>query len=441
MKKISLPALLSILAIFILAIAQFFIIRYAYQLKFGELEFVYRNVYEYAKPFFEVQWESADDLTQSHLDERRLIENGKISEAYLTQLQTSFINDDFISSKIEEYFQERGLLEEVEFSLVMRNISLNINGADYTPRSNQLELSLIGDLTLTNKGQLVYRHIANSEYITTDFDLFIFIPNQTSLLISEMKWVIILSIITFCLISFVAVSNLLNWQKQKQLAAIKDDLIDHISHEFRTPITSINIASDSIRNHGKDLGLSRVMEISELIKRQGSRLQQMIDNLLNTAFLDQNQALNQEVVVADHFLKTYLADAKFLTANTTMKLETMLKADEAKVMVDTFLFESMLNNLMENAIKYNRKSPVIQINSRISNHQYILTITDNGIGIDSAHLDTIFEKFQRFNKASKGLGLGLYHVHKIVTLHKGDIQVDSQPDHGTSFTISFPIYE
>lgn len=440
MKNISLPALLSILAIFILAVAQFFIIRYAYQLKFGEVEFVYRNVYEYAKPFFEVQWESTDDLTQAYLNDQKLIENGKISEVYLTELQTSFINEEFIDSKIDEYFQKRGLLEEVEFSLIMRNISLSINSNEYQPQTNQLELSVIGDLALSGKGQLVYRHIANSEYITADFDLFIYIPNQTSLLISEMKWVIILSIITFCLISFVAISNLLNWQKQKQLTEIKDDLIDHISHELRTPITSINIAGDSIRNHGKELGLNRVMEISEMIKRQGSRLQQMIDNLLDTAFLDQNHDLNQQPVVADVFLRAYLADVKFLTAGTTATFETKLEARGAKIMMDAFLFESMINNLIDNAIKYNQNKPVIQIRSGINNHRYVFTITDNGSGIDPEHSATVFEKFQRFNKSSKGLGLGLYHVHKIVELHGGHITLDSQLNQGSTFTISFPLY-
>ncbi len=439
MKKVSLPALLSVLAIFILAIAQFFIIRYAYQLKYGELEFIYKNVYEYAKPFFEVQWNSTDELTQSYLDNQSLIQEGRINRTYLSELQRSFINHEFISSKVSEYFQKRGLLDEVEFSLVMRNISLELNGESYFPPDQQQVLAILGATGLTERGNLVYRHIANSEYITVDFDLFIYFPNRTSLLISEMKWVIILSVITFMLISYVAVSNLINWQKQKQLSAIKDDLIDHISHEFRTPITSINIASDSIRNNGNELGLTRVIEISGMIKRQGSRLQKMIDNLLNTAFLDQNQELNKEDIVADEFLRSYLSDAKVLSAHSNLSFQTDLQAGNSGVSLDVFLFESALNNLIDNAIKYCRQNPVIKICSKRTQDGYRLSISDNGIGIDPAHLATVFEKFQRFNKSSKGLGLGLYHVHEIITLHQGSIAVESKPGVGTTFIIQLPL--
>ncbi|GEM_PF-6536033 len=439
MKKVSLPALLSVLAIFILAIAQFFIIRYAYQLKYSELEFIYKNVYEYAKPFFEVQWDSTDELTQSYLDNQSLIQEGRINRTYLSELQRSFINQEFISSKVSEYFQKRGLLDEVEFSLVMRNISLEINGESYFPPDQQQVLAILGATGLTERGNLVYRHIANSEYITVDFDLFIYFPNRTSLLIREMKWVIILSVITFTLISYVAVSNLINWQKQKQLSAIKDDLIDHISHEFRTPITSINIASDSIRNNGNELGLIRVIEISGMIKRQGSRLQKMIDNLLNTAFLDQNQELNKEDIVADEFLRSYLSDAKVLSAHSKLSFQTDLQAGNSGVSLDVFLFESALNNLIDNAIKYCRQDPVIKIGSKRTEDGYRLSISDNGIGIDPAHLATVFEKFQRFNKSSQGLGLGLYHVHEIITLHQGSIAVESKPGVGTTFIIQLPL--
>lgn len=439
MKKVSLPALLSVLAIFILAIAQFFIIRYAYQLKYSELEFIYKNVYEYAKPFFEVQWDSTDELTQSYLDNQSLIQEGRINRTYLSELQRSFINHEFISSKVSEYFQKRDLLDEVEFSLVMRNISLELNGESYFPPDQQQVLAILGASGLTERGNLVYRHIANSEYITVDFDLFIYFPNRTSLLIREMKWVIILSVITFMLISYVAVSNLINWQKQKQLSAIKDDLIDHISHEFRTPITSINIASDSIRNNGNELGLTRVIEISGMIKRQGSRLQKMIDNLLNTAFLDQNQELNKEDIVADEFLRSYLSDAKVLSAHSNLSFQTDLQAGNSGVSLDVFLFESALNNLVDNAIKYCRQNPVIKIGSKRTEDGYRLSISDNGIGIDPAHLATVFEKFQRFNKSSKGLGLGLYHVLEIITLHQGSIAVESKPGVGTTFIIQLPL--
>lgn len=439
MKKVSLPALLSILAIFILATAQFFIIRYAYQLKFGELEFIYKNVYEYAKPFFEVQWDSADELTQNYLDDRTLIQAGRVNQAYLSELQSSFINHEFISSKIREYFQKRELLDEVEFSLIMRNISLELHGGNYSPADRQQVLAILGDPELTKTGNLVYRHIANSEYITADFDLFIYFPNSTSLLISEMKWVIILSVITFLLISYVAVSNLINWQKQKQLSEIKDDLIDHISHEFRTPITSINIASDSIRDNGEELGLTRVIEISGMIKRQGSRLQKMIDNLLNTAFLDQNQELNKERVILDELLKGYLANTRFLSVNPDLRFQADLKAENTHVMLDLFLFESALNNLIDNAIKYSEETPIINIGSKRTRDTYVLSVSDNGIGITQAHLAGIFEKFQRFNKSSKGLGLGLYHVHEIISLHQGSISVESELGVGTTFIIKLPV--
>lgn len=430
---------MSVTAIVILAIAQLFIIQYAYKLKFGELEFVYKNVYEYAKPFFEIQWDEADQFTQARLDDKTLTKGGKIEESYMNQLTTTFINSDFINSKIEEYFSERDLLEEVEFALIMKNVSLSIDEQLYTPLPNQEELPVLGKLQTSKEGNLVYRHIANSNYITADFDLFIYFPDRTLLLIGEMKWILILSTVTFLLISYVSISNLINWQKQKQLSAVKDDLIDHLSHEFRTPITSINIASESIQNNGKELGLSRVMEISRLIKRQGSRLQRMVDNLLNTAFLDQNQPANKHLTTVDDFLDHYVTDLQFLEKDTGVTILHELNAKEASAMIDTFLFESLLNNLIDNSIKYNQNAPVIQIRSSINHNQYELSITDNGEGISEKHLSEVFNKFQRFNKTSKGLGLGLYHVRQIMELHDGSIHIESKTDKGTIFTITLPL--
>lgn len=430
---------MSILAIVILAVAQLFVIRYAYRLKYSELEFVYRNVYEYASPFVKISWEETDALTQKHLDEGRLWKDGQLTPDYVNELQTGFLDAALIRTEIEQYFAQRNLQEEVEYLLVMRNLSLSFNGNQYKVPSGSENLILDGNPEILSRGNLVYRHIASADYLQADIELFVHFPNKVWLLIGEMKWVLILSTITFLLISYVAISNLRNWQRQKEISAIKDDLIDHISHEFRTPIASINIASDSIGNNGPALGMERVIEISQLIRRQGKRLQRMVDNLLNTAFLSQQQTTAMSPVHMDQFLTDYAQNIRLVYESEDLKLELHLQAPDITIQADTFLFESLLNNLVDNAVKYNHQAATIRIESEEYEGQYRLSIADNGIGIAADHLSGIFDKFQRYNQSSKGLGLGLYHVKQIVELHNGSISVESQVDQGTKFSISIPI--
>lgn len=439
LKKIGRPHLLSTLAIVILAIAQLFVIRYAYQLKYGELVHLYGNVYEYAKPNFNINWSQTDRITQEMIGDRTIVKSNVISEEYISYLQSDLINEAFLRSKIEAYFTSHGLEDEIEYLLTLRNLQLDLGGKSYEPSDKERPILLDGNGEFLGKSTLVYRHIANSDYLKADIELLIYMPNRTMLLVNEMKWVLLLSILTFALISYVAIFNLRKWQKQKAIADIKDDLIDHISHEFRTPLTNISIASDSIANHGESLGMSRILEIAQLIHRQGKRLQFMVDNLLNTAFLDQEQPADMQLIDMDHFIQSYLNDMAPGFEKSGVKITTDLNAAEARVNGDITLLESMLNNLLDNAIKYCDKEPQVMVNTKLTSGMYELQISDNARGIAQEHLTHIFDKFHRASTGSKGLGLGLYQVKQVVDLHKGKIKVTSQPGKGSQFTISLPI--
>ena len=294
------------------------------------------------------------------------------------------------------------------------------------------------------KGFFVKTYTAEGDYYLIRFDYYVDFTRKGDIIIAEMKGLLILVIITIIAILLAFVYTINSFNKQKKLADLKGDFIDHITHEFKTPLSTISVAVSSLKHHEVQQNSGKMDEITGMISKQNHYLSQMIDHVIETSQLERNQLiLNKKEVKIKSFL--YEVIQEFRLENHDKKIiinEEFSIDDDLGFLLDPLQFSRVIFNLIGNSVKYSVLEPVIDIQVSL-NEKLKIMISDNGPGIDQEDISEIFNKFYRgkSEKAGKvkGLGLGLYLVKKIVESHEGTIEAKSIPGEGTTIIIQLPI--
>jgi len=223
---------------------------------------------------------------------------------------------------------------------------------------------------------------------------------------------------------------------QKQLAEIKNDLISNITHEFKTPIATIGVAMEGIQSFNDAHDIEKTMRYAKISSEQVSKLNMMVEKLLETATLDsENLQLQLEEVDLVQLLTTIIATETLTEEDKTVSFQS--NCGSLFYQIDSFHFENALNNIIDNAIKYGSAPVDVKLENKSS--EIIISITDAGNSLTVAQKNQIFEKFFRVPTGNthniKGFGIGLYYSKKIIEKHHGSIQVSVKP---TTFTIKLP---
>ena len=238
--------------------------------------------------------------------------------------------------------------------------------------------------------------------------------------------------VIFCLIYLLKIIS-----TQKELAEIKNDLINNITHEFKTPIATISTAIEAIESFNVVDNKAKTKQYAAISAFQLKKLHVMVEKLLETATLDSESLLLQKE-------PTNIVD---LVAKIAKKFELLTKKDikfttniDSKILkIDLFHFENAISNLVDNAIKYGGDSIEINLNSVLNVTE--ISVADNGKGIDKSQQERIFDKFYRVPKGNthdvKGFGIGLYYTQKIIEKHNGSINISSNFDN-TIFKLQIP---
>jgi len=232
--------------------------------------------------------------------------------------------------------------------------------------------------------------------------------------------------------------------RQRQLSEIQKNFINNLTHELKTPISSIALASNVINDEKILKTPKRLFEYTRIIQEQNNRLSANVEKVLNLASLEKNRIrLNLEDIDLESLILETTEHFKQSDNGRKAKIDANLNPSNVIVKADTFHLQNLILNIFENAVKYCDKNPVIQIELRIQNRQAELSFTDNGIGISKEHRKKIFKKFYRVPTGNihnvKGFGLGLDYVLKIVKAHGWKIRVDENPKGGSIFTLTIPI--
>lgn len=294
------------------------------------------------------------------------------------------------------------------------------------------------------KGFFVKSYSAEGDYYLIRFDYYVDFTRKGEIIIAEMKGLLILVIITILGVLLAFAYTISSFNKQKNLADLKDDFIDHITHEFKTPLSTISVAVSSLKHPGLQSNSGKIDELTGMISKQNRYLSQMIDHVIETSQLERNHLiLNKNEIKIKSFVHEVIQD--FQDENHDKKIiinEEYTIDDELRYSLDPLQFSRVIHNLLSNSAKYSGSEPVIDIVVSAKENLKIV-VSDNGPGVDQEDISEIFNKFYRGkNEMSgkvKGLGLGLYLVKRIVESHEGTVEAESNPGKGMSIIIQLPV--
>ena len=278
----------------------------------------------------------------------------------------------------------------------------------------------------------------------TNFSLVIGFPNRVSYLRSSISFLIILSIVFTLVIIISFVSTILSSIRQKNISEMKTDFINNMTHEFKTPIATIDLALNAVKNEKVKKDNTLVDKYLSIIKEENKRMNLQVENVLKISQLEnKNILLNKTKININDIILKSLASVKLLLDEKNGSIDLKLSEN---IIEFEFAFDEMINvfiNILDNSIKYSKEEPKIHIESFMDLNLIKVKITDNGIGMSTKVKNKIFDKFYRESQGNihnvKGHGLGLSYVKKIVDLHGGTISVSSVLNKGTSFSLSFNV--
>lgn len=236
-----------------------------------------------------------------------------------------------------------------------------------------------------------------------------------------------------------------NMLVQRRLADMKNEFISNITHELKTPVATVNVAIEALRSFNALENTKRTKEYLDISAVELQRLNLLIDKVLRLSMFESKAvALQPEMINMALLVKEVIAGMKLQLEKAGATVQFTCRDVHPMVLADKMHMTSVVYNLLDNAIKYSRYHPVININLVRQPAFLVLGVTDNGIGIPAVYTKKIFEKFFRIpyddRHQTRGYGLGLSYVAHIVTLHKGDVSVISEQGKGSTFTIKLPLH-
>ena len=276
--------------------------------------------------------------------------------------------------------------------------------------------------------------------------LIVIVPKISRIVSKDLRPIMGLAIL-FSLIIFTAFFlTVRTMLRQKKLNVIKNDFINNMTHEFKTPIATISLAVDALRNEKVQRDVSKMGYFTEIIKEENQRMNRQVETILKSALLDRQEIqLNLKPLNAHQIIKDVADNFMLRLQEKQGSLELNLEAGNDIIEADEVHFSNLVNNLMDNAVKYGKEAvpPKILLSTSSTNKRFILRIEDNGIGMNRETLKRIFEKFYRAHTGNlhnvKGFGLGLSYVKDIVEAHDGSIKAESTLGKGSCFTIELPL--
>ncbi len=265
-------------------------------------------------------------------------------------------------------------------------------------------------------------------------------PNRVSQILSNMRLTIIFSAILLVTILFFLYSMFIIMQ-QKRLSEMQKDFINNMTHEFKTPISTIKISSDVFLKSPEIMSNERLARYARIIQEQNIRLNNQVEKVLQLARIEKdNFKLNREDVDLHELLQSILNSIRLQVEKSGGTITEDLRATTPIVNADRLHLTNIIHNLLDNAIKYCQDKPMITLQTKdLPGGGMKLIIKDQGIGIEKENLGRLFDKFYRVPTGDvhnvKGFGLGLFYTKNICDVHGWKISVDSEPGHGTTVSI------
>lgn len=273
--------------------------------------------------------------------------------------------------------------------------------------------------------------------------LSLYFPDKQTYILSSMWFMLFISGTFMLMIIFSFYYTVSTIFKQKKLSEIKNDFISNMTHEFKTPISTISLACEVLNDKTVDKSPERVNNYVNMIRDENKRLSLLVENILQTAILDKGEfKLKVQSIDIHTLIEQTIANIKLQVENKQGEITTQLNAHSPVINADRVHVTNIIFNLIDNALKYSKEQPKIKISTRSNDDGIFISVQDNGIGISKENQKRIFDTMYRVPTGNihnvKGFGLGLSYVKAVVEKHTGSIAVDSELGKGSAFTVYLP---
>jgi two-component system, OmpR family, phosphate regulon sensor histidine kinase PhoR len=358
-------------------------------------------------------------------------------------------NEQDLSEMLSSYFERRGFEKKFKTNIVINNLEMIGNDTimvyrnpDFVNRQSQERRGKAPPSEISKSKILVNWFRMEDNNYRLFFEYYIDFSDKQKLLLKETSFYFSLSILSIIVVVLIFVVTYRNLREEKRLSDLKTDFINNMTHELKTPLSTITVAGKTLEMEQIRKNEEKIIETARLIGKQSVLLNQLINMILEISMWERTQfELDKKTVDIEEVMNDVIDSFRsgcgsFATINRNYNF------NRARVDLDIVYFTTMINNLLSNAVKYSDTDPEIRIEGFTENNNITISVADNGIGISKNDQKHIFDKFYRASTGNihkfKGLGLGLYYVKKIAEAHGGDVSVNSKPGKGSTFTINLP---
>ncbi|WP_100612310.1 sensor histidine kinase [Confluentibacter lentus] len=368
-----------------------------------------------------------------------------VNSSRLTEAERNYFNKQLKAYVKTIPIYKRVSKEQIDSLLSKKLKENNVDIAyEFAIYSNDLATKVRTDNFENNTLDTYGVHIFFDENNQSKYRLLVNFPEDRKFILSSISSMIMLSVIFTLVILFTYTSALYQLLKQRKISEIKTDFINNMTHEFKTPIATINLALDAIKNPKIIDDKDKVLRYLNMIKEENKRMHAQVENVLRISKLEKNELnISKDKVDLHDLVEDALTHVELMVEDRQGYIKTHLGALKSTVLANETHFTSVIVNILDNAIKYSPDAPKIDVYTENVGTHILLKIKDQGSGMSKAATKRVFEKFYREHTGNihnvKGHGLGLAYVKRIVEDHQGHVSVESEKDKGSIFTIKLPL--
>jgi two-component system phosphate regulon sensor histidine kinase PhoR len=374
----------------------------------------------------------------------------ELKKKEILEVFTEVLNkEQDLSSLLASYFERRGLEKKFVYSIAINNLEFINSDTIYIYQRDERQ----GPPTGINKERRVAPDYSRSKILVNwfgmednnyrlRFEYYIDFSDKQKLILKESAVTLAMSLLSIIVVVTIFIIAYRNLMEEKRLSNLKTDFINNMTHELKTPLSTITVAGKTLEFPQIRSNEEKILETAKLIGKQSVHLNQLINMILEISMWERTQfELDKKNVDIEELLNDIVDSFKSGGGNSA-SINKKYNFNGLKGELDVIYFTTMINNLLSNAVKYSVKDPEIDIEGFHTENSICIKVSDNGIGISKTDQKHVFDKFYRASTGNihkfKGLGLGLYYVKRIAEAHGGDVMVNSKPGKGSTFTINLP---
>lgn len=340
------------------------------------------------------------------------------------------IQEQRVRELIDSGLEQRGMVTDFEFAVYSNSLATTVKSDDF-----QLDSPTTYGIPIFETSEAAEDH---------DYRLLVNFTEKKAALFSSIALMVLLSII-FTLIIVVAYSSAITQLlKQRQISQIKTDFINNMTHEFKTPIATINLALDSVKNPKIQSDEEKVQRYLKMIRDENNRMHAQVENVLRISKLENDDLdIKKERLKLHDLIEDAISHVSLIVEDRSGYINTHFNAKKSSILANESHFTNVIVNILDNAVKYSEGSPEIDIYTENVKNYIVMKVRDKGTGMSKSAQRKIFEKFFREHTGNihnvKGHGLGLAYVKRILDDHHGYISVESQKGKGSTFIVKLPL--